>query len=145
MSCSESVIIVLHVYTGSGFQRIQSYTCLFKPTPSSLSFPASFTSPSSSSYLFLFRPLGVVLSERWPWAFNTLSDFSPRALPAKSEKNRHKCKLQALVYNILPSTTAVFSYATVSRKVSDNEQFFVGAQTVVRLLQTTQIQRGVPL
>ena len=33
-------------------------------------------------------------------------------------------KLQALVYNILPSTTAVFSYAIGSRKLSANEQFF---------------------
>ena len=46
-------------------------------------------------------------------------------------------------YDILPSTTAVFSYATGSRKLSANEQFFVGAQTVVSLLQTTQIQKGV--
>ena len=48
-------------------------------------------------------------------------------------------KLQALVNDILPSTTAVFSYAIGSRKLSANEQFFVGAQTVVSLLQTTQI------
>ena len=48
-------------------------------------------------------------------------------------------KLQALVYDILPSTTAVFSYAIWSRKLSANEQFFIGAQTVVSLLQTTQI------
>ena len=56
-------------------------------------------------------------------------------------------KLQALVYDILPSTTAVFSYAIGSRKLSANEHFFsflvlllfVGAQTVVSLLQTTQI------
>ena len=48
-------------------------------------------------------------------------------------------KLQALVYDILPSTTAVFSYAIGSRKLSANEQFFVGAQTVVSLLQTTRI------
>ena len=48
-------------------------------------------------------------------------------------------KLQALVYDILPSTTAVFSYAIGSRKLSVNEQFFVGTQTVVSLLQTTQI------
>ena len=52
-------------------------------------------------------------------------------------------KLQALVYDILPSTTAVFSYATGSRKLSANEQFFVGAQTVVGLLQTTQRKQGV--
>ena len=57
-------------------------------------------------------------------------------------------KLQALVYDILPSTTAVFSYAIGSRKLSANEHFFVlflfcfvfvGAQTVVSLLQATQI------
>ena len=44
-----------------------------------------------------------------------------------------------MVYDILPSTTAVFSYAIGSKKLSANEQFFVGAQTVVSLLQTTQI------
>ena len=48
-------------------------------------------------------------------------------------------KLQALVYDILPSTTAVFSYAIGSRKLSANEQFFVGVHTVVSSLQTTQI------
>ena len=51
-------------------------------------------------------------------------------------------KLQALVYDILPSTTAVFSYAIGSRKLSANEQFFVGAQTVVSLSQTAQIKQG---
>ena len=54
-------------------------------------------------------------------------------------------KLQALVYDILPSTTAVFSYATGSRKLLANEQFFVGAQTVVSLLQTTEIKQSVSL
>ena len=34
-------------------------------------------------------------------------------------------KLQALVYDILPSTTAVFGYAIGPRKLSANEQFFV--------------------
>ena len=52
-------------------------------------------------------------------------------------------KLQALIYDVLPSTTAVFSYAIRSRKLSANEQFFVGAQTVGSLLQTTQINEGV--
>ena len=55
-------------------------------------------------------------------------------------------KLQALVYDILPSTTAVFSYAIGSRNLSANEQFFVvvvDAQTVVSLLQTTQTKQGV--
>ena len=52
-------------------------------------------------------------------------------------------KLQALVYDILPSTTAVFTYAIGSRKLSANEQFFVGSQTVVSLLQTTQVKQGL--
>ena len=52
-------------------------------------------------------------------------------------------KLQALVYDILPSTTAVFSYVIGSWKLSTNEQFFVCAQTVVSLLQTVQIKQGV--
>ena len=48
-----------------------------------------------------------------------------------------------LVYDILPSTTAVFSYTIGPRKLSANEQFFIGAQTVVSLLETTQIKQGV--
>ena len=44
-------------------------------------------------------------------------------------EGRARHKLQALVYDILPSTTAVFGYATGSRKLSANE-FFVDAQTV---------------
>ena len=52
---------------------------------------------------------------------------------------RVPCKLQALVYDILPSNTAVFSYTIGSRKLSANEQYFVGAPTVVSLLQTTQM------
>ena len=41
--------------------------------------------------------------------------------PTQSEP---RPKLPALVYHILPSTTAVFSYAIGSRKLSANEQFF---------------------
>ena len=62
--------------------------------------------------------------------------------PIRSE-DREQHKLQALVYDILPSTTAVFSYAIQSWKLSANKQFFVGVQTVVSLLQTTQIKQGV--
>ena len=57
-------------------------------------------------------------------------------------RNTQTSKLQALVYDILPSTTAVFSYAIGPRKLSANKQFFVvvvGAQTVVTLSQTTHI------
>ena len=71
----------------------------------------------------------------------------------KTKQKQKKCfrflhlqkhKHHSLVYDILPSTTAVFtSYAIGSGKLSANEQFLVGAQTVVSLLQTTQIKQGV--
>ena len=48
-------------------------------------------------------------------------------------------KLQALVYDILPSTTAVFSYAIGSIKLSANEQFFVGAQTGVSFIAANKV------
>ena len=43
----------------------------------------------------------------------------------------HRHKLQALVHNSLPSTTAIFSYAIGSRKLSPNEQFFAGAHSQI--------------
>ena len=46
-------------------------------------------------------------------------------------------KLQALVYDILPSTTVVFSYAIGSRKLSGKEQFFV----VLNLNSSKFVQR----
>ena len=67
----------------------------------------------------------------------------PGAVRDFSSRVTDQGKLQALVYDILPSTTAVFSYATGSRKLSANEQFFVGAQIVVSLLQTTEIKQGM--
>ena len=75
--------------------------------------------------------------------------------PLKGHSLSPRSKLQAPVYDILPSTTAVFSYAIGSRKLSANKQFVVvvvvggggggggGAQTVVSLLQTTHIKQGV--
>jgi len=73
-------------------------------------------------------------SQRW---------WRPLYFPHPHVCSLSRGKLQALVYDILPSTTAAFSYAIGSRKISANEQFFVGAQTVVGLLQTTQIKQGV--
>ena len=68
---------------------------------------------------------------------------SVRRLLPGDVRVRIETTLQALVYDILPSTTAVFSDAIGSRKLSANEQFFVCAQTVVSLLQTTQMKQGV--
>ena len=42
-------------------------------------------------------------------------------------------KFQALVYDILPPTTAVIGYATRLGKLSANTKVFVGAQTAVSL------------
>ena len=70
-----------------------------------------------------------------------LSSSSKWALVADGDIGN--TRLQALVYDILPSTIAVFSYPIGSRKLSANEQFFVGTQTVVSLLQTTHIKQCV--
>ena len=42
-------------------------------------------------------------------------------------------KLQALVYNILPPTTAIADSATGLEKLPANKQFFLGAQKAVSL------------
>ena len=72
------------------------------------------------------------------WGLHSVGGYRQRG---KLHHDWHKVvtKLQAQVYDILLSTTAVFSYAIGSRKLSANKQFFVGAQTAVSLLQTTQI------
>ena len=53
------------------------------------------------------------------------------------------CKVQALVYNVLPPATAIVDYAIGLGKLSANEQFFVDAQMVVSLEQTIQIIAGI--
>ena len=69
----------------------------------------------------------------WPHCFNKMGELLPRLTIADRAVDRLTSTLtpkpQALVYDILPSTTAVFSYAIGPRKLSANEQFFVGAQT----------------
>ena len=80
---------------------------------------------------------GLNLRQDWPYGLTGQCTHSKHRFLTPSST------LQALVYYILPSTTAVFNYAIGSRKLSANEQFFVGAQTVVSLLQTTQIKQGV--
>ena len=44
--------------------------------------------------------------------------------------------------SFLQSLLYLLSSAIGSRELSANEQFFVGAQTLVSLLQTTQIKQG---
>ena len=72
--------------------------------------------------------------------FCTFSCFGPHIWNSLTQDLRH-CSTQTpnTVYDILPSVTAIFSYAIGSRKLSANEQFSVGAQTVVSLLQLIQI------
>ena len=52
-----------------------------------------------------------------------LARVSPRCVATRVFSPRVSLKLQALVYDILPSTTAVFSYAIGSRQLSSNEHF----------------------
>ena len=77
----------------------------------------------------------------WKLLRKEAEGVEPSAKPSIPPVNTvPQAKLQVLVYDILPSTTTVFSYTVGSRKLSANEQFFfVGAQTIVGLLQTTQI------
>jgi len=74
-----------------------------------------------------------------PQSFRTRCQFTKNRFLIVMQRRQpaldfYRGKLQALVYDILPSTTAVFSYAIA---------VFAGAQTVVSLLQTTQIKEGV--
>ena len=57
----------------------------------------------------------------------TLADSNlkwPNGMALDYDGSTLQARLQALVYDIRPSTTAVFSYAIGSRKLSANEQFF---------------------
>ena len=103
---------------------------LQKPSPRIV--PLGIPHPDYPSHPVPFTP--KILHRQYP---SPPVSFTPRTL------HHQDPKLQALVYDILPSTTAVFSYSIGSRKLSANEHFFVGAQTVVSLLQTTEIKQGV--
>ena len=51
--------------------------------------------------------------------------------------------LQALVYDILPSTTALFSYAICPRKLLANEQFFCWYSNSSKFVTNNSIKQGV--
>ena len=54
-------------------------------------------------------------------------------LEGKGDGHGWWSKLQALVYDILPPTTAIVGYAIGLKKLSANERFFDDAQTAVSL------------
>ena len=56
-------------------------------------------------------------------------------------KGHHQ--LQALIYDVLPPTTAVTDYAIGLERLSANGQFLVGAQMAITLQQTAHIISGV--
>ena len=58
-------------------------------------------------------------------------------------REKERAKLQALVYDIFPSTTAVFSYAIGSRKLSANEQFFCWCSNSSKLIGVSFIAAKV--
>ena len=51
-------------------------------------------------------------------------------------------RLQALVYDILPSATAIFSYTIRSRKLSANEQFFCWCSNSSKFVTNNYIVAG---
>ena len=59
--------------------------------------------------------------------------FTTFFLPGGAGKRGLECKLQALVYNIFPSTTAIVDYAMGLEELSANEPFFNDDQTAVSL------------
>ena len=117
-------------------------------------YPAIFSSETnqsqSQSDTLALSSLRSTETEHGATGYNPLFSVPVETSQSQSQTNTGtnfalttQSEFQALVYDILPSTTAVFSYATGSRKLSANEQFLVGDQTVVSLLQTTQIKQGV--
>ena len=59
------------------------------------------------------------------------------------EANSNANSKHRFMASFLQSLLYLLSSAIGSRELSANEQFFVGAQTLVSLLQTTQIKQGV--
>ena len=59
--------------------------------------------------------------------------YTDRASQSVSKTVLTVPKLQALVYDILPPTTAVTDYAIVIENLSANRQFFVGVHMAVSL------------
>ena len=78
--------------------------------------------------LFIIIIITIIIDAIRAVLFMNRPQLSPRrplsSLDWAADSPAAAGKLQALVYDILPSTTAVFSYATGSRKLSANEQFF---------------------
>ena len=70
-----------------------------------------------------------------PWMVNKhkFSKGTSQQSDFEHPVNYTATQTQTVLYDILPSTTAVFSYAVGSWKLSANEKFFVGAQTVASL------------
>ena len=58
---------------------------------------------------------------------------------SRTKRERERLSQTPSTGSHLSFNHCLFSYAIGSRKLSANEQFFVGAQTVVSLLRTTQI------
>ena len=69
------------------------------------------------------------------WRFPCLIAGMAQVSETRDQQGRVRTssKLQALVYDILPPTTAIVDYAIGLEKLSANEQFFDDAQTAVSL------------
>ena len=68
---------------------------------------------------------------KWAWAELTVAVVPVDLAMGPCEQPRPPLKLEALVYGILPPTTAIIDYTVGLGKLSANGQFFVGAQITV--------------
>ena len=123
-SISESVCTA-PTSTGHGQAGLQRCEC----TACSVTEPHSRDWSLSRSNLVPFQATAARLATTLPGtAVQATQPPCPvplcRPQRTADERVRVRVKLQALVYDILPSTTAIFSYAIGSRKLSANEQFF---------------------
>ena len=81
--------------------------------------------------------------KREAWTSSVHKERADRKFTSVRSMVSARPRLQALVYGILPSTTAVFSYAIGPENCQLTKKKNVGAQTVVSLLQTTHMKQGV--
>ena len=110
-----------------GFQHSGQHTHGWRATP-----VTSSRQSSGGEHVLSFQSASGIAKRLEVWHWLTLRqsflDAGSHLAPAECSRTPTN-SVQALVYDILPSTTAVFSYVIGSRKLSANEQFFVGVST----------------
>ena len=121
-------MIVLCVYTHGVPRFIVQVQCCFKSTETirTIRDGEHRMAISIFAHLLSSEVYSLIQSAFAESAHNLFQEKFRGGRKAQHLLVTHTHKLQALVYDILPSTIAVFSYAIGSRKLSVNEQFLLG-------------------